>query len=89
MDRETVARVARVARLVLTEEELGSFHEDLEKLLDYLSILDEAPENESFNFNPIPVEDILREDEPSMEYEPARLLRDMGTYQDYVRGPRL
>jgi len=89
MDRETVARVARVARLVLTEEELGSFHEDLEKLLDYLSILDEAPENESFNFNPIPVEDILREDEPFMEYESTRLLRDMRTYQDYVRGPRL
>lgn len=89
MDRETVAKVARVARLVLTEEELGSFHEDLEKILDYLSVLDEAPEGESFNFNPIAVEDVLREDQPFLEYEPARLLRDMHTYQDYVRGPRL
>lgn len=89
MDRETVVRVAKVARLVLTEEELESFHADLEKVLDYLSVLDEAPDSESFNFNPIPVEDVLRDDVPVQEHDPAALLRDMRTYQDYIRGPLL
>jgi len=84
-----VVRVAKVARLTLTEEELESFHADLEKVLEYFSVLDEAPGNESFNFNPIPVEDVLREDEAYMEHDPAELLRHMRTYHDYVRGPLL
>ena len=39
--------------------------------------------------NPIEVADVLRDDEPRMEIDADVLLRDMDTYERYVRGPRL
>ena len=33
--------------------------------------------------------DVLRDDEPRMEIDADVLLRDMDTYERYVRGPRL
>jgi len=32
---------------------------------------------------------VLRDDEPRMDIDPDVLLRDMNTYEGYVRGPRL
>lgn len=89
MDLEVVKRVARIARLELTDQELEEFSGDLEEILDYLSVLDEAPPCEGAGFNPIPVEDILRDDEPSLDIDPADLRELVDTYQDWVRGPRL
>jgi aspartyl-tRNA(Asn)/glutamyl-tRNA(Gln) amidotransferase subunit C len=89
MDREIVERVARIARLKLTDEELEKYSSDLSEILEYFKVLDEAPGTESFGFNPVEIADILREDEPCMEIDPDVLLRDMKTYEDYVRGPRL
>jgi len=89
MDLEVVKRVARIARLELTDQELEEFSDDLEEILDYLSVLDEAPSCECAGFNPIPVEDILRDDEPSLDMDSADLRELMDTYQDWVRGPRL
>ena len=53
------------------------------------SILDEAPESDKRGINPIEVADVLRDDEPRMEIDADVLLRDMDTYERYVRGPRL
>jgi len=89
MDRETVERVARIAHLKLTEEELEGYSRDLSEILEYFKVLDEAPGSEEFGFNPVEISDVLREDEPRMETDPADLLRDMRTYEEYVRGPRL
>lgn len=89
MDRETIARVARLARLNLTEEEMERYAKDLDDILNSFSILDEAPSGNSYSFNPIPVVDIMREDEPSQEIDPEVLRAQMGTYEGYVRGPRL
>ena len=33
--------------------------------------------------------DVTRDDEPRMTIDADRLLRDMNTYERYVRGPRL
>lgn len=89
MDLEVVRKVARIARLELSQEELEEFSRDLEEILEYLSGLDEAPSFEEYGFNPIPVEDMMREDNPHLDIDPA-LLRDLlETYQDWVRGPKL
>jgi aspartyl-tRNA(Asn)/glutamyl-tRNA(Gln) amidotransferase subunit C len=89
MDREIIARVARVARLELTEEELERYAKDLDDILNNFSVLDEAPMTDTYTFNPIPVVDVLREDEPGQDLDPQVLRGQMSTYEDYVRGPRL
>jgi len=89
MDRETIARVARVARLALTEEEMERYSQDLDDILNSFSVLDEAPMSETYTFNPIPVVDVMREDEPAQDIDPQVLRSQMRTYEDYVRGPRL
>ena len=89
MDLEIVRKVARIARLELTPQELEEFSGDLEEILEYLSMLDEAPSGGEEGFNPVPVEDVLREDEPSMEIDAEELRGKMNTYRDWVRGPRL
>ena len=48
-----------------------------------------APESDKRGINPIEVADVLRDDEPRMEIDADVLLRDMDTYERYVRGPRL
>jgi len=89
MDEEMVRRVARVARLELTDEEAGTFAADLEDILAAFAVLDEAPATEGFGFNPVPVEDRLREDEVVPYPDPARLRQEMRAKDDWVRGPRL
>jgi len=89
MDIETVRKVARVARLRLTPSEELQFAQDLEEVLQYFSLLDEAPQVETHDFNPVRVADILREDEPSRDVNAERLRDSMDTYEDMVRGPRL
>lgn len=89
MDRETVERVARAAHIKLTEAELEAYSRDLNEILSYFELLDEAPGCDDYGVNPIDVCDVLRDDEPRMEIDPDLLLRDMNTYEGYVRGPRL
>jgi aspartyl-tRNA(Asn)/glutamyl-tRNA(Gln) amidotransferase subunit C len=89
MDADTVRKVAKVARLRLTQEEAEQFARDLDEVLEFFSLLDEAPQVDTHDFNPVRVADVLREDEPSRDPN-ADVLRDsMDTYQDLVRGPRL
>jgi aspartyl-tRNA(Asn)/glutamyl-tRNA(Gln) amidotransferase subunit C len=89
MDKATVERVARAAHIKLTEEELEMYSKDLNDILSYFELLDEAPECDSYGLNPIEVADIMRDDEPVVAYDPDVLLRNMNTYEGYVRGPRL
>ena len=89
MEEETVRKVAKVARLELTEEEVKQFATDLEDILQYFSILDEAPELSEFDFNPVKVEKALREDEVHNFRDVPKLKEQMHTTDDWVRGPRL
>lgn len=89
MDKETVKKVARTAHLDLTEEELERYRKDLGEILEYFEVLDEAPGVEGQGFNPVEVSDVLREDVPRMDIPADDCLKDMRTYDGYVRGPRL
>ena len=89
MDKEIVERVARIAHLNLTDDELEKYSSDLGEILEYFEMLDEAPCLENRGFIPVEIPDALREDEPSMDIPAEDCLRDMKTYDGYVRGPRL
>ncbi len=89
MDRETIERVARAAHIKLTDDELERYSRDLGEILTYFELLDEAPGCDDYGVNPVEVADILRDDEPVIRIDPDELLRDMNTYERYVRGPRL
>ena len=89
MDREIVEKVARIAHLNLTEEELNKYSVDLGEILEYFEMLDEAPGIENIGFNPVEITDAFREDEPIMEIPAEECTKDMKTYDGYIRGPRL
>ena len=89
MDLEEVRNVAWNARLKLTEAEIQEFAKDLEDVLSYFSILDQAPDTGKHDFNSVPVANILREDEVSRDVDAGTLLDPKDTYQDMVRGPKL
>ncbi|WP_400218805.1 Asp-tRNA(Asn)/Glu-tRNA(Gln) amidotransferase subunit GatC [Methanomethylophilus alvi] len=89
MDRDVVARVARTAHIKLTDDELERYSKDLADILDYFKVLDEAPDHEGIGVNPIEVSDVLREDVPGQDIDPSELLKDMKTYEGYIRGPKL
>ncbi len=89
MDVKTVRDVAKFAHLALTDEEAERYCKDLGDILSYFELLNEAPECNERGVNPILVQDITREDDPKVEYDADELLKDMDTYDRYVRGPRL
>lgn len=89
MDRGIVERVAKVSRLSLSDQEIDEFKKDLEDILEYFSMLDDAPGTDEYGFNPVEVSDVLRDDIPSSDIDPKELLKDMNTYDGYVRGPKL
>ena len=89
MDEEMVRKVARVARLDLTDEEVGRYAAELEDILSAFEVLDAAPAMEDFDPGPVPVEDRLRDDEVKPYPDPERLRREMRAADGWVRGPRL
>ena len=89
MDLEEVKSVAWNARLKLTEEEMQEFAKDLEDVLNYFSILDKAPDTGKHDFNPVPVTNVLRDDEVGRDVDAESLRDSMDTYQNMVRGPKL
>lgn len=89
MDKEIVERVARIAHLDLTEEEFEKYTHDLEEILEYFALLDEAPCKNNIGFNPVEIADALRDDAPVMEVPAEECTKNMKTYDGYIRGPKL
>ena len=89
MDKDIMARVEKAAHIRLTDEELEKYSKDLGDILEYFAILDEAPNHEGNGINPIEVADVLRDDVPEEKFESEKLLADMKTYENYIRGPKL
>ena len=89
MDKEIVARVAKASHIRLTDEELEKYSRDLGEILDYFAVLDEAPGHEGNGINPVEIADVLRDDVPEERFDSEELLKDMKTYNNYIRGPKL
>jgi aspartyl-tRNA(Asn)/glutamyl-tRNA(Gln) amidotransferase subunit C len=66
LSRDQVLHVARLARLELTEEEVGRFSEELSKVLDWVNTIEELGDLEDVppTSHVVNVENALRADEP-------------------------
>ncbi|MCQ5375177.1 MAG: Asp-tRNA(Asn)/Glu-tRNA(Gln) amidotransferase subunit GatC [Methanomassiliicoccales archaeon] len=89
MDKQEVNEIARIARLALSDEEIEEFSSDLEDILSYFSVMDEAPTRDDFMLNPVMIENVMRDDEQYQVIDPEILRQSMKVFEGYVRGPRL
>ncbi len=89
MDKDTLEKVAQNAHLEFTEEMLDELHTELSEVLDYFNALDEIPVREITGLDPVNTIGDIREDIPESEIDSEDLLKDVDTYDGYVRGPRL
>jgi len=89
MDQGTVKRVAGIAHIELTDDELRRFEDELKIIFGLLNNIDDAPSCDSLCFDPIDVHDSLRDDVPVVYDGIEELLKDMSTYDGLVRGPKI
>ena len=77
LSRDQVLHVARLARLELTEDELGRMSEELSKVLDHIERIGELGdlENVEPTSHVIAVENALRADEPRPSLPPEIALQ--------------
>ncbi len=74
IDEQTVKKVAEVARLNLTEQEVKGYSKDLTNILDAFKELEKVKtDSVEPTFQPVEVKDVVREDvvEPSLSQEEA------------------
>jgi len=89
MDEETFKRIAKAAHLAFSDGESKRYIAEINEILDLVNELDDAPAEDGYGVIPIDVADVLRDDVPEIAVDPYELLKDMKTYENYVRGPRL
>ena len=89
MDEETLKRTADAARIALTDDELKEFKKDIDELFAVLNSIDDAPECGSLCFDPTGASDLLRDDVPVINDRIDDMLRQMGMYEGFVRGPKI
>lgn len=89
MDKDTLEKVAQNAHLEFTEEILDKLYTELSEVLDYFNALDETPVHEIAGLDPMNTIGNIRDDVPGPEIDSEDLLKDVDTYDGYVRGPRL
>jgi aspartyl-tRNA(Asn)/glutamyl-tRNA(Gln) amidotransferase subunit C len=65
IDHAEVRRIARLARLELTDEQVSQFAVQLSRILEYFEQLDEVDtEGVEPLAHPLPITDVTRDDEP-------------------------
>ena len=91
VDEETVKKVARVARLNLTEEETDRFSKDLSEVLEAFETLQAIPtEGVEPTFQPTDVENVVREDQVEPSIPRSKLLKNLKNQEDgFIKGPRV
>ncbi len=87
---ETVKRVAQVARLNLSDQEIESYSRDLEAILEAFRDLERVDtKGVKPSFQPIETKNVLRKDriEPSLSHEQA-LSNAKNKEKGFFKGPR-
>jgi len=91
MDRKTVEKVAEIARLRLTEEELDRFSKDMASILQAFKVLDKIETKDvKPTFQPVEIKNVMREDviEPCISQEEA-LANTRNKEEGQFRGPKV
>jgi len=89
MDRGTVKRISDIARIRLDDNEADKFTDEINGLFAILDEMNNAPACSDFCFDPVNVSDALRDDVPIVDGNVEEMLKSMGTYDGYVRGPKI
>ena len=93
IDEELVKKVAKNARLILTEEELKKFTPQLaEVILESFNKLDSIDANEEPSFQPIEQKNKLREDEVKESLTQEQALQNVKEdlrENGYIKGPKV
>ncbi len=87
--RDLVERLAKAARLTLTEKETTKYTQQLSVILEAFNELDQVDtEGVEPSYHPIELEDALRDDEPKKwEWEPLANVVDKEGRN--IRGPKI
>ncbi len=87
---DTVRHVAKLARLELTDSEAKKFSKDLNEILAAFAVLDKAKTNEKPSFQPLPVKDVMRDDEEEKCLTQQEALANTRHKENgYFKGPRV
>ncbi|MBL7206711.1 MAG: Asp-tRNA(Asn)/Glu-tRNA(Gln) amidotransferase subunit GatC [Candidatus Aenigmarchaeota archaeon] len=92
MDKEMMEKVAKLARLNLTESEMKKFSKDLEEILKAFKSLDKVKtDSVKPTIQPIEMENITRDDkiEDSLSQEEALSNVKLNKEKGYFKGPRV
>ncbi|MBI2076251.1 MAG: Asp-tRNA(Asn)/Glu-tRNA(Gln) amidotransferase subunit GatC [Candidatus Aenigmarchaeota archaeon] len=86
---DIVRRVAKIARLDLTEAEVKKFSKDLNEILAAFKELDKAKANVEPSFQPLEIKDVTREDKPEdVLSQEAALSNTKHKEKGFFKGPR-
>ena len=90
MDTQTVKHISRLARLNLTEEEVGKFSKEISEILKSFEILNKVDvRGIEPSFHPIELEGALREDKPEKCLPLSEALANANTREkNFIKGPR-
>lgn len=90
INKELILRVAKNARLNLTEEEIKEFVPQFKEILNAFSELDEVKtDNTKPSFHPIEIKNALREDTPKECLPKEEILKNSRHKKDnYFLGPK-
>lgn len=92
IEEQTVKKVAQVARLDLTDQEIKKFSVDLNNILDAFKEIEKVKtDSVEPTFQPIPVKDVLREDivESSFSQETALSNVKINKEEGHFKGPKV
>lgn len=91
VDRGSVKRAAEVARLRLSDDELGRFSKDLSSILVHFRLLQKADTRGlEPSFQPMPMQNVLREDRVEKGLSQKEALADAKLRENaFFKGPRV
>jgi aspartyl-tRNA(Asn)/glutamyl-tRNA(Gln) amidotransferase subunit C len=91
MDRKTVKKVAEIARLNITDGELGRFSDDMSSILDAFKVLGRVDTKRvKPTFQPVDMKNVTREDkvEPCLPHEDA-MANTENKEEGHFKGPKV
>ena len=91
INKNTVKKVAELARLQLSEDELERFSKELEEIEKAFSVIQEVDtENAEPAFQPVEIENVFREDIPKESFSQEEALSNTEHKENgYFKGPRI
>ncbi len=90
IDKETVKKVSKIAKILLTEEEIIKFANQFEDILKWFNEIEkENTKNVEPSFHPLPIECSFREDKEKKGLSQEEALSNTKNKEEgYFKGPR-